>query len=96
MRWDQSRARLAELVPSQFVGTLVITGFVATDTRGLQTTLGRNGSDYSASIFGWLFDATEIVIWTDVDGVLSADPRLMPEAQVIGVETGAPGTGRSE
>ena len=66
-----------------FTGTLVITGFIATDTQGLQTTLGRNGSDYSASIFGALLDAGEIVIWTDVDGVLSADPRLVPEATVI-------------
>jgi aspartokinase/homoserine dehydrogenase 1 len=83
VRWEQSRAQLHELVPGQFVGTLVITGFIATDTHGLQTTLGRNGSDYSASIFGSLLDAAEIVIWTDVDGVLSADPRLVPEAQVI-------------
>jgi bifunctional aspartokinase / homoserine dehydrogenase 1 len=83
VRWDQSRAQLHELVGSQFVGTLVVTGFIATDTHGLQTTLGRNGSDYSASIFGSLLDACEIVIWTDVDGVLSADPRLVPEAQVI-------------
>ena len=70
-------------MPSDFVGTAVITGFIATDTHGLQTTLGRNGSDFSASIFGSLLDAREIVIWTDVDGVLSADPRLVPEAQVI-------------
>jgi aspartokinase/homoserine dehydrogenase 1 len=83
VRWEQSREQLRELVPSQFVGTLVITGFIATDTHGLQTTLGRNGSDYSASIFGSLLDASDIVIWTDVDGVLSADPRLVPEAQVI-------------
>lgn len=83
VRWEQSRTQLHELVPGQFVGTLVITGFIATDTHGLQTTLGRNGSDYSASIFGSLLDAAEIVIWTDVDGVLSADPRLVPEAQVI-------------
>jgi len=83
VRWDQSRANLREQVPSDFVGTAVITGFIATDTHGLQTTLGRNGSDFSASIFGSLFAAREIVIWTDVDGVLSADPRLVPEAQVI-------------
>jgi aspartokinase/homoserine dehydrogenase 1 len=83
IRWEQSRTQLHELVSGQFVGTLVITGFIATDTHGLQTTLGRNGSDYSASIFGSLLDAAEIVIWTDVDGVLSADPRLVPEAQVI-------------
>ncbi len=83
VRWEQSRAQLAALVAPEFVGTLVVTGFIATDTQGLQTTLGRNGSDYSASIFGSLLDAAEIVIWTDVDGVLSADPRLVPEAQVI-------------
>jgi aspartokinase/homoserine dehydrogenase 1 len=83
VRWEQSRAQLSALVPPQFVGTLVVTGFIATDVHGLQTTLGRNGSDYSASIFGSLLDAAEIVIWTDVDGVLSADPRLVPEAQVI-------------
>jgi len=83
VRWQQSRANMDALVASDFIGTLVITGFIATDTQGLQTTLGRNGSDYSASIFGSLLDAAEIVIWTDVDGVLSADPRLVPEAQVI-------------
>lgn len=63
--------------------TLVIPGFVARDSQGLQTTLGRNGSDLSASIFGALLDAAEIHIWTDVDGVLSADPRLVPDATVI-------------
>jgi aspartokinase/homoserine dehydrogenase 1 len=83
VRWEQSRENLQALIPANFAGTLVITGFIATDTQGLQTTLGRNGSDYSASIFGALLDAGEIVIWTDVDGVLSADPRLVPEATVI-------------
>jgi aspartokinase/homoserine dehydrogenase 1 len=63
--------------------TLVVTGFIASDPRGVQTTLGRNGSDFSASIFGALLDAVEIHIWTDVDGVLSADPRRVPDAQVI-------------
>jgi aspartokinase/homoserine dehydrogenase 1 len=83
VRWDQSRTNLDEVLPADFSGTVVVTGFIATDTHGLQTTLGRNGSDFSASIFGALLDAAEIVIWTDVDGVLSADPRLVPEAQVI-------------
>jgi aspartokinase/homoserine dehydrogenase 1 len=83
VRWDQSRDNLRAELPSDFIGTAVITGFIATDTHGLQTTLGRNGSDFSASIFGSLLAAREIVIWTDVDGVLSADPRLVPEAQVI-------------
>lgn len=83
VKWDESRRRLSEQVASDFVGTLVITGFIATDVSGVQTTLGRNGSDFSASIFGSLLDAAEIHIWTDVDGVLSADPRRVPDAQVI-------------
>jgi len=83
VRWEQSRANLRQELPADFAGTVVVTGFIATDTQGLQTTLGRNGSDFSASIFGAMLEAGEIVIWTDVDGVLSADPRLVPEAQVI-------------
>jgi bifunctional aspartokinase / homoserine dehydrogenase 1 len=83
IQWAESRARLAALVPADFRGTLVITGFVASDRRGVQTTLGRNGSDFSASIFGALLKAAEIHIWTDVDGVLSADPRRVPDATVI-------------
>jgi len=83
VEWDASRAKLAELTGADFAGTLIITGFIASDRRGVQTTLGRNGSDFSASIFGSLLDASEIHIWTDVDGVLSADPRRVPDARVI-------------
>lgn len=83
VQWEESRRRLSSKVEQDFVGTLVITGFIATDVSGVQTTLGRNGSDFSASIFGSLLDAAEIHIWTDVDGVLSADPRRVPDAQVI-------------
>jgi bifunctional aspartokinase / homoserine dehydrogenase 1 len=83
VQWSDSRANLEEVVPRDFQGTLIITGFIASDRRGVQTTLGRNGSDFSASIFGALLDASEIHIWTDVDGVLSADPRRVPDATVI-------------
>jgi bifunctional aspartokinase / homoserine dehydrogenase 1 len=83
VQWAVSEANLQKLVPPNFVGRLIVTGFVATTTKGKQTTLGRNGSDFSGSIFGALLDAVEIIIWTDVDGVLSADPRLVPNAQVI-------------
>ena len=76
-------ATCSELVPAGFTGRLIVTGFVATTAAGMQTTLGRNGSDFSGSIFGALLDAAEILIWTDVDGVLSADPRLVPNAEVI-------------
>jgi aspartokinase/homoserine dehydrogenase 1 len=83
VQWDISRAQLADTGAADFDGTLVIPGFVARDPRGVQTTLGRNGSDFSASIFGTLLEASAIHIWTDVDGVLSADPRRVPNAQVI-------------
>jgi aspartokinase/homoserine dehydrogenase 1 len=83
VQWNVSEKKLAALVPAGFKGRLVITGFVATTTTGMPTTLGRNGSDFSGSIFGALLSAEEIIIWTDVDGVLSADPRLVPNAQVI-------------
>jgi aspartokinase/homoserine dehydrogenase 1 len=83
IQWAESRANLAAQVPADFGGTLVITGFIASDRRGVRTTLGRNGSDFSASIFGALLEASEIHIWTDVDGVLSADPRRVPDATVI-------------
>ena len=81
--WDQSRPKLAAAIPAGFQGVAVITGFVAADKDGLPTTLGRNGSDYSASIFGALLDADEVHIWTDVDGVMSGDPRQVPEAKII-------------
>lgn len=83
VRWDVSQANLARIAPREPAATLIITGFIARDPKGVQTTLGRNGSDFSASIFGALLDAEEIHIWTDVDGVLSADPRLVPDAKVI-------------
>ena len=81
--WEISRKKFADIVPEDFAGIAVITGFIATDEDGLQTTLGRNGSDYSAAIFAALSNAAELSIWTDVDGVMSADPRRVPEAQVI-------------
>jgi aspartokinase/homoserine dehydrogenase 1 len=83
VQWPESRTNIEAQVPALFHGTLVITGFIATDRRGVPTTLGRNGSDFSASIFGALLGASEIHIWTDVDGVLSADPRRVPDATVI-------------
>lgn len=78
--WAQSRNRLDAWRARHPQRDVVITGFVARDGDGRITTLGRNGSDYSAAIFAVLFDASELTIWTDVDGVLSADPRLVPDA----------------
>jgi aspartokinase/homoserine dehydrogenase 1 len=83
VQWTVSESNLKRLVPAGFEGRLIVTGFIASTIKGNQTTLGRNGSDFSGSIFGALLGAAEIIIWTDVDGVLSADPRLVPNAQVI-------------
>ena len=83
VRWEDSKVKLAHELPDDFDGLVVVTGFIASDAKGLQANLGRNGSDYSGSIFGALLDAREIVIWTDVDGVMSADPRRVPDASVI-------------
>jgi len=81
--WERSRAGFDNVVPAEFKGVAVVTGFIASDEEGLQTTLGRNGSDYSAAIVAALARADELSIWTDVDGVMSADPRQVPEARVI-------------
>jgi aspartokinase/homoserine dehydrogenase 1 len=81
--WDQSRERVQQAFPRDPACITVVTGFIARDPDGLQTTLGRNGSDYSASIIGSLLAAQAITIWTDVSGVMSADPRRVPEAAVI-------------
>lgn len=81
--WDSSAQRLSEWVEEHDEDVVVVTGFVASNVDGIPTTLGRNGSDYSASIFGYLLDATRIDIWTDVDGVMSANPRQVPDAVVL-------------
>ncbi len=59
---------------------LVTTGFIASTDDGQITTLGRGGSDYSATIFGAIVGADEVQIWTDVSGVMTADPRIVPTA----------------
>jgi len=61
----------------------IITGFIASTEEGITTTLGRNGSDYSASLFGAALDVDSVEIWTDVDGVYSADPRKVSSSFVI-------------
>ena len=61
----------------------IVTGFLGSTEDGRTTTIGRNGSDYSAAIFGAALNASVIEIWTDVDGILSADPRAVPSSFVI-------------
>ncbi|MCU0521104.1 MAG: aspartate kinase [Anaerolineae bacterium] len=82
---DATRLRVQQhLRPLLDKGVLpVVTGFIGGTEDGITTTLGRGGSDYSASILGAALDADEVWTWTDVDGVLTADPRIVPEARVI-------------
>ena len=77
-RWE---ARLRPLLQKGIVP--VVTGFIGASQEGALTTLGRGGSDYSATILSAALLADEAIIWTDVDGVLTADPRLVPEARTI-------------
>ncbi|HVG94785.1 MAG TPA: aspartate kinase [Planctomycetota bacterium] len=64
-------------------GVPVVTGFIGRDRDGNVTTLGRSGSDYTATILGRALGAEEVQIWKDVDGVLTADPRLVPRARPV-------------
>lgn len=64
----------------QIDGIAVVTGFIAANPQGTTTTLGRGGSDYTATLIGAAINAERIEIWTDVDGVMSADPRQVPQA----------------
>jgi len=76
-----ARERLEPLVAGGV--TPVVTGFLGATPSGITTTLGRGGSDYSAALMGSLLGAEEIWIWTDVDGILTADPRLVKEARPL-------------
>jgi bifunctional aspartokinase / homoserine dehydrogenase 1 len=78
---QRGEARLRPLLKENCVP--VATGFIGATREGTLTTLGRGGSDYSATILGAALSADEVIIWTDVDGVLTADPRLVPDARTI-------------
>ena len=90
----QNAAPLFELTAEKAGGRLrplfahniipIITGFIGATISGITTTLGRGGSDFSAAILGQVLHADEVWIWTDVDGVMTADPHLVPEAKSIG------------
>jgi bifunctional aspartokinase / homoserine dehydrogenase 1 len=78
---ERSEARLRPLLLRGIVP--VVTGFIGATLDGALTTLGRNSSDYSGTIMGAALDADEVTLWTDVDGILTADPRLVPSARPI-------------
>jgi aspartate kinase len=82
---DLVESRLTPLVSrAQSDGLIPVTqGFIGVTSRGVRTTMGRESSDYSASIIGYVLNAAEIQIWTDVDGVLTTDPGIVPSAKKV-------------
>lgn len=78
---DRARERIAPLIRSGVVP--VLGGYIGATSTGVTTTLGRGGSDYTASLLGAALGADDIEIWTDVDGMLTADPRIVSDARLI-------------
>jgi len=81
--WERTESLLSQWRAANTQPRIIVTGYVARDANARATVLGRNGSDYSGAIFAALWKAQELHIWTDVDGVLSADPRVEPEAVTL-------------
>ncbi|HRF95740.1 MAG TPA: aspartate kinase, partial [Aggregatilineales bacterium] len=83
--WDESQKNVdAHLMPLINAGVVpVITGYIGGTHDGVYTTLGRGGSDFSGAIFAALVNSDEVIIWTDVDGVMTTDPRIDPRANVL-------------
>src|SRR5262249_32364483 len=79
--FNRTRDELRPLLTARVVP--VLGGFIGATLQGAMTTLGRGGSDYTAALIGAALNVDEIQIWTDVRGVLTADPRVVPEAQTI-------------
>ncbi|HJM71404.1 MAG TPA: aspartate kinase, partial [Gammaproteobacteria bacterium] len=82
VNWSKSKEAFTEAIQDKS-GKIIMGGFIASDIEGKSTNLGRNGSDYSASILGSLSEAESVTIWTDVDGVLTGDPRVVNKARMI-------------
>ena len=78
---EKTRAALNPLMDAGIIP--ITTGFIGATPEGVITTLGRGGSDYSAAIIGSVLPADEVWIWTDVDGVMTTDPRIVPDAQTL-------------
>lgn len=77
----KTKSRLMPMLEDDVIP--IVTGFIGATESGVLTTLGRGGSDYSATILGAALDADEVIIWTDVDGVMTCDPRLVPNARLL-------------
>jgi aspartokinase/homoserine dehydrogenase 1 len=78
-----SNHKISQYIQEHPASLYLAPGFVAANTEGIYTTLGRGGSDYTAAIFAAATNATDLEIWTDVSGMMTADPRLVPNAKII-------------
>lgn len=79
--WDATQKQIKKLVNSN--KTVITQGFIGSDPNNFTTTLGREGSDYTAAIFAYALDAESVTIWKDVPGVLNADPRVFDNTQLL-------------
>jgi len=84
--WSETNKKILRVLKPQMKSCIpVVTGFIAGDAKGRITTLSRGGSDYTAAILGAVLNVDEIWVWTDVDGILTTDPKLVAEARTIDI-----------
>ncbi len=81
--FEATRRRCRRLFAGRDTATSIVTGFIGADRHGRTTTLGRGGSDFTAAVLGAVLDVERVEIWTDVDGVLTAPPQLVPSVSSI-------------
>ncbi len=81
--FDVTNQKINDAINEQGAHLFIVPGFIASDTHGVSTTLGRGGSDYTAAIFAAAVSASNLEIWTDVSGMMTADPRLSSNAKII-------------
>src|SRR5690606_4967220 len=83
IHWDETARRIQEVIGNSNAEVFITQGFIGGTEDGLTTTLGREGSDFTAAIFASALHATSVTIWKDVPGVMSADPKRLPDAIVF-------------
>ncbi|RYY17620.1 MAG: aspartate kinase [Chitinophagaceae bacterium] len=83
--WEYTRAKVGDIVLPllETVGIVVTQGFIGATQENESTSLGREGSDYTAAVFANMINASDLTIWKDVEGVMNADPKVFPDAQVL-------------
>jgi aspartokinase/homoserine dehydrogenase 1 len=81
--FDSTNKRIKDFFSTQDSSLFILPGFIASDKNGITTTLGRGGSDYTAAIIASALNANSLEIWTDVSGMMTADPRLTSNARII-------------